>query len=108
MIGIYLSSHPLDDFKLEISTFTNATLADLQNLAEWLDRDVIVAGMVIDTKNGIGKNGKPYGSLTIQDYSDSFRFMMFDKDYIEYSKFFIIGYYLLVKGRVQEKEIQGR
>ena len=104
VIGIYLSSHPLDDFKLEISTFTNATLADLQNLAEWLDRDVFVAGMVIDTKNGIGKNGKPYGSLTIQDYSDSFRFMMFDKDYLEFSKFCVIGYYLLVRGRVRKRK----
>jgi DNA polymerase-3 subunit alpha len=41
--GIYLSSHPLDDFKLEINTFTTATLADLQNLWNYLDREVIVA-----------------------------------------------------------------
>ncbi len=103
VIGIYLSSHPLDDFKLEINTFTTATLADLQNLGEFLDKDVVVAGMVIDTKNGMGKNGKPYGSFTLQDYSDSFRFMMFDKEYLEFSKFFNVGYYLLVKGRVQKR-----
>jgi DNA polymerase-3 subunit alpha len=103
VIGIYLSSHPLDDFKLEISTFATATLADLQNLSEFLDKDVVVAGMVIDTKNGVGKNGKPYGSFTLQDYSDSFRFMMFDKEYLEFSKFFTVGYYLLVKGRVQKR-----
>jgi DNA polymerase III subunit alpha len=104
VIGIYLSSHPLDDFKLEINTFATANLADLQNLRDYLDRDVVVAGMVTDTKNGIGKNGKPYGSFTLQDYSDSFRFMMFDKDFIENSKFFIIGYYLLIKGRVQRRK----
>jgi len=103
VIGIYLSSHPLDDFKLEISTFTTATLSDLQNLREYLDRDVVVAGMVIDTRNGIGKNGKPYGSFTLQDYSDSFRFMMFDKEFIDNSKFFTLGYYLLIKGRVQKR-----
>jgi len=103
VIGIYLSSHPLDDFKLEIETFTTATLADLQNLREYLDRDVTVAGMVIETRNGISKNGKPYGSFTIQDYTDSFRLMMFDKDYIENSKFFTMGYYLLLKGRVQKR-----
>jgi DNA polymerase-3 subunit alpha len=104
VIGIYLSSHPLDDFKLEINTFTTSNLADIQNLRDFLDRDVIVAGMVTDTKNGIDKNGKPYGSFTLQDYTDSFRFMMFDKDYVEYSKFFIIGYYLLVKGKVQKRK----
>ena len=103
VIGIYLSSHPLDDFKLEINTFTTATLADLQNLRDYLDREVTVAGMVTDSKNGIGKNGRPYGSFTLQDYSDSFRFMLFDKEYIDNSKYFTTGYYLLVKGRVQKK-----
>ena len=106
VIGIYLSSHPLDDFRLEINTFTTATLADLQNLSEWADWDVVVAGMVSDTKNGIGKNGKPYGSFTLQDYTDSFRFMMFDKEYVEFSKFFITGYYLLVRGRVQKRKFR--
>jgi DNA polymerase-3 subunit alpha len=104
VIGIYLSSHPLDDFRLEINTFTTTTLAELQNLRDFLDRDVIVAGMVTETKNGISKNGKPFGSFTLQDYTDSFRFMMFDKDYIEYSKFFTVGYYLLVKGKVQKRK----
>ena len=103
VIGIYLSSHPLDDFKLEISNFATASFADLQNLRDYLDREVVVAGMIIDTKNGIGKNGKPYGSFTLQDYSDSFRFMLFDKDYIENSKYLTHGYYLLVKGRVQKR-----
>jgi DNA polymerase-3 subunit alpha len=104
VIGIYLSSHPLDDFKLEISTFTTASLADLQNLRDYLDREVVVAGMVTETKNGIGKNGRPYGSFTLQDYSDSFRFIMFDKDYIENSKFITTGYYLLIRGKVQKKK----
>jgi len=103
VIGIYLSSHPLDEFKLEISTFTNANLSDLQNLGDWLERDVFVAGMVTDTRNGIGKNGKPYGIFTLQDYSDSFRFTLFDKDFLEFSKFCIIGYYLLIRGRVRKR-----
>ncbi len=106
VIGIYLSSHPLDDFALEISSFTNATLADLQNLNEWLDREVSVAGIVTETKNGISKNGKPYGSFTLQDYTDSFRFILFDKDYVEFSKFFFNGYYLLVRGKVQKRKFR--
>ncbi len=103
VIGIYLSSHPLDDFLLEINTFTTTTLAELQNLREYLDREVIVAGMVTETKNGTGKNGKPYGSFILQDYTDSFRFILFDKDYIDNSKFLTTGYYLLIQGRVQKR-----
>ncbi len=104
VIGIYLSSHPLDDFRLEINNFATATLADLQNLREYLDSDVTVAGMVTDTRNGIGKNGKPYGIFTLQDYTDTFRFAIFDKDFVENSKFLFTGYYLLIKGRVQKRK----
>jgi DNA polymerase-3 subunit alpha len=106
VIGIYLSSHPLDDFQLEIKNFTTATLTDLQNLNDYLDRDVCVAGMVTETRNGISKNGKPYGSFTLQDYTDSFRFMLFDKEYIDNSKFFTTGYYLLIRGRVQKRRFK--
>lgn len=106
VIGIYLSSHPLDDFRLEIDTFVTANLAELQNLKDWEDRDVVVAGMVTDTKNGISKNGKPYGSFTLQDYTDNFRFILFDKEYIEFSKYFTIGYYLLIKGRIQKRKFR--
>ncbi len=101
VIGIYLSSHPLDEYKLEINTFCNATLADLQNLNEFADREVCVAGIVTETRSGITKNGKPFGGFTLQDYTDSFTFLMFDKDYVALSNFFVTDYHLLVKGKVQ-------
>ncbi len=106
VIGIYLSSHPLDDFRLEMETFCTADLAEIQDLKEYADREVAVAGMVIDTRNGIGKNGKPYGSLTLQDYTDSFRFMLFDKEYIEFNKYFNIGLFLLIRGRIQKRQFK--
>ncbi|HLP73290.1 MAG TPA: DNA polymerase III subunit alpha, partial [Bacteroidales bacterium] len=106
VIGIYLSSHPLDDFQLEIKNFTTATLADLQNMRDYLEREVVIAGMVTDSRSGIGKNGKPFGSMTLQDYTDSFRFMLFDKDFIDNSKFFTIGYYLMIRGRVQKRRFR--
>ncbi len=105
VIGIYLSSHPLDDFRLEIETFTTANLSELKNLRDFTDRDVTIAGMVTETKSGIGKNGKPYNTFMLQDYTDSYKFVVFDKDCVEFSKFFVTGYFLLVKGRVQKRRM---
>lgn len=101
VIGIYLSSHPLDDYKLEMSTFCNATLADLQNLSEFANREVYVAGIVTDTRNALTKNGKPFGGFTLQDFTDSFSFLLFDKEFVTYSNFFRTDYQLLVKGKIQ-------
>ncbi|HCI55597.1 MAG TPA: DNA polymerase III subunit alpha [Bacteroidales bacterium] len=105
VIGIYLSSHPLDDFRLELETFTTATLSELKNLRDFTDRDVTIAGMVTETKSGIGKNGKPYNTFMLQDYTDSYKFAVFDKDCVEFSKFFVTGYFLLVKGRAQKRRM---
>jgi DNA polymerase-3 subunit alpha len=103
VIGIYLSSHPLDDYRLEINTFCNATLADLQNLGEFANREVCVAGLVTDTRSGVTKNGKPFGGFTLQDYTDSFSFLLFDKEYVSFSNFFNTDYQLLIKGKVQAR-----
>jgi len=105
VIGIYLSSHPLDEFKLEIEHFTNSTIADLKaNLNNYIDKDISVAGMIIETHNGMGKNNKPFASFTLQDYTDSYRFIIFDKECIEFGKYLVNGYFLLVKGKVQKRK----
>ncbi len=102
LIGIYLSSHPLDDFKLEIDSFTNNTLADLSNLETLLNKKVSVAGLVTEVKHLMTKTGRPFGALTIEDYSDSYRFMLFGKDYEEFRNYLFDGYSLFLKGIVQE------
>lgn len=103
VIGIFLSAHPLDDYKLEMESFCNVNLSDLHDLKQYLGKEVILAGMVTEARSGTSRNGKPYGSITIQDYTDSYRFMLFDKDYVEHSKYFTPGYFVLVKGMVQKR-----
>lgn len=104
VIGIFLSAHPLDDYRLEMRTFCNITMSDLADLEPLLGKEVVMAGMVTEARSGTSKNGKPFGSLTLQDYTDSYRFMMFDRDYVENSKYFAPGYFLLVKGKVQKRK----
>jgi len=103
VVGIFLSAHPLDDFRLEMKTFCNRHISDLNNLKDLLDKDVTIAGMVTEARSGTSKNGKPYGSFTLQDYTDSYRFMLFDKDYVNNSKYCNPGYFLMVKGKVQKR-----
>lgn len=105
LIGIYLSSHPLDEFKLEINNFTSKgiTLSDLNNGIENLKgKDLTFAGMVTEAREAFGKTGKPYCSMTLTDYADSYKMFFFAKDYVEFSKYCKPGLFLLVKGSVQE------
>jgi DNA polymerase-3 subunit alpha len=102
VIGIYLSSHPLDNFKLEMSQFCTHSLADLRDLESLRGKDVTVAGMVTSVRHATTKTGKPYGSFSIEDYSDTYSITLFSKDYENFRKYLYDGYSLLIKGTVSE------
>ena len=102
VIGIYLSAHPLDNFKLEIHQFCNATLADLRNLDLLKNKELTIAGMVTSVRHATTRNGKPFGSFTLEDYSDTFIITLFNKDYENFRKYLYEGYTLLIRGIVSE------
>jgi DNA polymerase-3 subunit alpha len=75
LIGIYLSSHPLDEYRLEIDNFTSReyTLRDLNNTLDALKgKEITFAGMVTEAREAVGKTGKPYCSMVLTDYNDSY------------------------------------
>jgi DNA polymerase-3 subunit alpha len=102
LIGIYLSSHPLDQYKFELQQLKITPLSELKDLASLNGKEITVAGIVSQAGERFTKNGNPFGTMTIEDYTDSFNITMFSKDYIGFKNYFAKGYYLLIKGRVQE------
>ncbi|MEN8120523.1 MAG: DNA polymerase III subunit alpha [Bacteroidota bacterium] len=103
LIGVYLSAHPLDDYKLEIETWCNAKLSQFSDLTALKGRDLKVAGVVTKVEHRTTKNGKPFGSISIEDYSDSYRLVLFGNQYLDFKKFFTEGYYLALRGKVQHR-----
>ncbi len=101
LVGIYMSAHPLDDYKFEIKSLCNISLGEIGELKDMLGRELSFAGIISDFKTGTSKTGKPYGFFTIQDKKGSFRIALFNSDYLEYSKYFRKDLALLVKGKVQ-------
>lgn len=105
LIGIYLSSHPLDEYKLEFENFVSRefTLKDLNNNIDQLaGREITFAGMVTEAFETVGKTGKPYSKLTLSDYQDSYTIFFFGKDYVEFGKYCKPNIFIMVKGVVQE------
>lgn len=106
LVGVYLTSHPLDKYKLEIETLTTREVSfkDLNNGIESLKgRELTLAGMVTEAREGFGKTGKPYSQIVLTDYNDSYKCFFFAKDYVDFGKYCKNGLYLLVKGVVQNR-----
>ena len=103
VIGIYLSEHPLDNFRLEIETYCNADITDLANLQNFKGKELKVAGIITEVFHGTTKNGKAFGSLNIEGYNGSQTFYLFGKDYITYKNYFTKDLSVLIVGKVQPR-----
>lgn len=100
--GFYISGHPLDEFRTEIGYLSNTDLNTLKHqLNRYLNKDVSFAGMVTETSSKVAKNGNPFGTFVLEDFSDSMTFTLFAEDYLKMKHFLEEGAFLLVKARVQ-------
>ncbi len=97
MIGIYISGHPLDDFKTEIQYFCNARVDSLQNIDQLEGKELSFAGIITDVQHRVSKNGKPWGMFTFEDYSDAYEFRLFNEDYLKFRHFLIPNTFLYLK-----------
>ena len=84
VIGIYISGHPLEDYRLEIQTFTTCKLNELEKRK---DKESKIAGIIASTETKFSKNGNKYCRFTIEDFDGSFSFFLNGKDYIAFKDF---------------------
>jgi DNA polymerase-3 subunit alpha len=99
--GVYISGHPLDDYRLEIQTFTNCKLNEVDKKK---DKEVKVAGIVTTTETKIAKNGNPYCRFTMEDFDGTYSFSVFGKDYLAFKTFIETnGALLYIAGKYQPR-----
>ncbi len=103
MMGLYLSAHPLDEYKVIIDHLCKTQLGELDNLEVLKGQEVSVAGMVVDVQNLMTKTGKPFGRFTLEDYNGTHTFSLFSKDYETFRKYLFTDYFLFVRGKVQPR-----
>jgi DNA polymerase-3 subunit alpha len=120
VIGIYLTGHPLDNYKLEMDKYCNTTIAELKNMqkarsgeggddvmaafAQLKKRgEVCVGGLVGNVQHKMTKTGKPFGTFVLEDYNESYEFAMFGEDYVKFRNLMVNGYFLHIKGNIEEK-----
>lgn len=111
MVGIYLSSHPLDAFKFEMDHFTSHTLqqaSDLyeesQSVTNFAPRELRVGGIVTQVTAALAKSsGRPWGTFTVEDYASSMRFTLFGKEYEQFLPYMRENEVLLIRCSLQER-----
>lgn len=104
MIGIYLSSHPMDEFEFEIKNICNSTTKEIANYAQFpVGKGFKLGGIVTGFRSGTSKKGNPYGMITIEDYEGSYEFPLFGKNFDNYGKYMIKDLFIYITAVVQPK-----
>ena len=86
LVGIYLSAHPLDEFKIILDNMCNAKCADLADISSLKGReDVILGGIVTAVRTRFDKRGNPCGFVTIEDFEGSGELALFGEDWGRFS-----------------------
>ncbi len=104
VVGLYISGHPLDQYRLEIESFTNANLPELNDLESLKNKkELKIAGSVTSFAHRTTKNGKQFGTLTLEDYHGGFTFFLFGEDYVKFKEYFMTGWFLYLSGQIVGK-----
>ena len=102
VVGIYISGHPLDDFKKEITAFCNTSVSAFTNLDDYVNRELSVAGVITDVQHRVSKNGKGWALFTLEDYTDSHEFRIFGEEYLKFRHFLMVNSFVYIKAFVRE------
>ena len=102
VIGIYISGHPLDDFKIEMQNFCNATLDIFSNLEPVINRELTFGGVVSDVQHRVSKQGKGWATFIIDDYTSSQEFRIFGEEYLKFRHFLVKNSFVHVRVFVKE------
>jgi len=98
VVGIYISGHPLDNFRFEIDNFCKSTCSELNELESMIGRETKLGGIVSGVEHRTTKTGKPFGKFTLEDYSGNYTFTLFGEDYLKFRNFMNIGWFLFIEG----------
>ena len=118
-IGIYLTGHPLDNYKFELDNFCSHQVKhlslvnrmkgaeilpeDQQEFKKISNRDLVIGGLVSACRHGTTKSGTPSGFFTFEDYGETFEIALFGENYIKLKQYLVIGLFLQVRGIVTER-----
>ncbi len=101
--GMYMSGHPLDDFKFELTHYGISKLSDYMDIKNAVDtaptsRTFRLAGLVTDGQHRLTKTGKNFGIMHLEDFSGKADFALFGEDYVKFSNYLEKGTIVMLEG----------
>ena len=102
-VGMYLSSHPLDEYSVFMKYVCNTTIEDIKLGKLELNKEVQFAGIVTEVREKRKQNGDPYAFVTIEDYTASVELPFWSREYVDFGKYLKKDMFLAFRGVYQPR-----
>ena len=76
-------------------------MADLKDLEQFVNMDLTLGGMVTAVRKGISKTGKPYGIVTMEDFTGAYELALFGQDWPTWGSYMDVGNTLYITAKCQ-------
>ncbi len=104
LVGIYLSAHPLDQYRIILDNLCNTRCDELADVNSLKDReDVVLGGIVTAVRTRFDKRGNPCGFVTIEDFESSGELALFGEDWGRWSGMFTEGASVYITAKVKPR-----
>ena len=104
LVGIYLSAHPLDEYRIILDNLCNAKCADLSDMSNLNGReDILLGGIVTAIRTRFDKRGNPCGFVTLEDFDGSGELALFGEDWGHWSGMFAEGASVYITAKLQQR-----
>ena len=102
VVGIYISGHPLDDYKFEMKYFCNTKLVQLKRLDALVGKNLTFGGIISNVQYRTGKNGKDWAMFTLEGYDESHDFRIFNEEYLKFRHFLVNNQFIYFKTGIKD------
>lgn len=103
MLGLYVSSHPLDGAEHILARNRDMGIAELLASGQ-TEGFVKLAGLITGVDRRINKGGNPWAIVTISDHDASVEVLYFPKNYLLFAQEFIEDNAVSIRGRLNERD----
>ncbi len=115
MLGLYISGHPLEEYKSELQasvTITTAELTpeneeeaqDIERNSELDGKRAIMGGIIVSVKQKTTKTNNMMAFVELEDLYGTLEIIVFPKIYDRFKSLLVQDTIVLVEGRISQKE----
>ena len=100
VVGIYISGHPLDDFRVEMESFCNGDVSVFKSPKDFVNKEITVAGVITEVEHRVSRQGKGWAFFVLEDYVDSYNFRIFGEEYLRFKHFLNLNNFIYIKTKI--------